>query len=342
MKLLHKLMQVLKKFGINADKIDIDGKAVRFSTEITQSFGPYTQQDAERIKKIIMGTITPTSADYEKYDIDGNKKIDISDWLRVAKAVQSGNGYFTEKGTFMIDPYSAQKSIKIYRNDNNTNIPTAILSVITNYFNEINIGRTIDFIEDEDGISTYINSRGINLSSETNGPNASFGIMTVNGEDGGHFSIGNSYGDVYGYIDTDDGGTIILDRYGFVQTIVKATGITTPSLTQTSREESKKNFEKLENGLDILKQVDIYRYNLKSEEDTKKKHKGFVIGDSYKYSHEITAEDENGKEIGVDIYSMVSVLWKAVQELNEKVEKQDKLIKILLEKLNIGEVNTNA
>lgn len=104
-------------------------------------------------------------------------------------------------------------------------------------------------------------------------------------------------------------------------TVVSAIEIMTPKLTQTSREETKKNFEKLENGLDIVKATEIYKYNLKNEEDTKKKHIGFVIGKNYKYAHEITAEDNEGKEIGVDTYSMVSVLWKAVQELTTKVEK---------------------
>ena len=336
--IISKINQSAEKVIINADKINIDGKAVHFSTEITQTFGHFTQQDAERIRKILMGEITPTSADYEKYDINGDKEIDSSDWLRVSKAVQTGNGYFTEKGTFMIDPYSAQKSIKIYRNTNNLNVPTAILSVITNFFNEINVGGTINFAKNEDGTSAYINSQGISLTSQTSGQNAFFGTMENEGEISGYFSIGSSHGSIYGQIGTTDGGTILLNKYNsldeLTQTIIKATGITTPVLTQTSQEENKKNFEKLENGLDIVKATDIYKYNLKDEEDTKKKHIGFVIGKDYKYAHEITAEDNEGKEIGVDIYSMVSVLWKAVQEQQEQIEAMQKEINQLKEVQN--------
>lgn len=89
------------------------------------------------------------------------------------------------------------------------------------------------------------------------------------------------------------------------------------SLTQTSKEEEKKNFKKLENALDIVKNVDIYEYNFKFEKDKDKKHIGFVIGDNYKYRKEITSENNDG----VDTYSMVSVLWKAVQEQQEQIQE---------------------
>lgn len=99
--------------------------------------------------------------------------------------------------------------------------------------------------------------------------------------------------------------------------------ITCVSLTQTSKEEYKKNFEKLENALDIVKGTDIYKYNLKSEKETDKKHIGFVIGDKFNYRKEITSKENDG----VDIYSMVSVLWKAVQEQQKEIEELKKVIK---------------
>lgn len=128
-----------------------------------------------------------------------------------------------------------------------------------------------------------------------------------------------------------------LQKYGYTvkdetseeETNVFTYGITTPTLTQTSREENKKNFEKLENALNILKQTEIYKYNLKSQKDGDKKHIGFVIGKNYKYSHELTAEDDSGKEIGVDNYSMTSVLWKAMQEQQEIIEQLQKEVKEL-------------
>lgn len=105
--------------------------------------------------------------------------------------------------------------------------------------------------------------------------------------------------------------------------------ITTPILNQTSLESQKKNFEKLQNGLNIINNTEIYKYNLKSQNDEDKKHIGFVIGKDYKYSSEITAIDSEGKEVGVDTYSMISVAYKAIQELTEKNKLLEKRVEEL-------------
>ena len=107
---------------------------------------------------------------------------------------------------------------------------------------------------------------------------------------------------------------------------IKATGstgnITCVSLTQTSKEDVKKNFEKLTNAKEILKATDIYKYNLKDEKDNEKKHVGLVIGEKFNYSKEITSKDNSG----VDLYSMVSVLWQVVKEQQEEIEKLKEMI----------------
>jgi len=110
---------------------------------------------------------------------------------------------------------------------------------------------------------------------------------------------------------------------GGYNTQVSNTGITTPTVTQTSKEEDKKNFEKLQNGLDIIKNTDIYKYNLKTQKDGDKKHIGFVIGKDYKYSEEITSLNNDG----VDIYSMIAVAYKAIQEQQKQIEELKKEIK---------------
>lgn len=80
--------------------------------------------------------------------------------------------------------------------------------------------------------------------------------------------------------------------------------------------EKKENFEKLEKALEIIKSTDIYKYHYKNEK-RKKKHIGLVIGDKYNYSKELT----NEKNDSVDLYSMIGVCFKAIQEQQEEIEK---------------------
>ena len=92
-----------------------------------------------------------------------------------------------------------------------------------------------------------------------------------------------------------------------------------------SLESMKKNFEKLENGLDIVKSTEIYKYNFKSQKDNDKKHIGFIIGNDYKYSKQITSTNNEG----ADTYAMVSVAYKAIQEQQELIEQLQNEIKEL-------------
>lgn len=120
-------------------------------------------------------------------------------------------------------------------------------------------------------------------------------------------------------------------------TEIWGSGIKTPKLTQTSLESSKKNIERMsDNALSIIKKIDIYRYNLKDEQDINKKHIGFVIGKEYNYSKEVTSIDDEG----VDVYSFVSLCCKAIQEqqeeieqLQEKDQQKDEIIQELLKRI---------
>lgn len=123
------------------------------------------------------------------------------------------------------------------------------------------------------------------------------------------------------------GGVYLTD--GTNETAIGSSGIATPTLIQTSLAKQKKNFEKFENALPVLDEIDIYKYNLNFEEDNHKKHIGFVIGENYNYSSEITAVDKEGKEIGVDNYSMTSLCLQAIKELSNKVKTLEDKIKEL-------------
>lgn len=98
--------------------------------------------------------------------------------------------------------------------------------------------------------------------------------------------------------------------------------ISNVGVCQGSVEEIKKNFQKLKNAKEILKSTDIYKYNLKDENDNEKKHIGLVIGKNYNYSKEVTTKDNKS----VDLYSMVSVLWQVVKEQQEEIDKLKEMI----------------
>lgn len=104
--------------NITATSGDIGGFTIgtdTLSCNITTTIGPFTSADQERVQKIVMKEITPTSADIEKYDIDGDGEIDILDYSRIRRAVING-GYYTYNGTFTLDTNNYFNTIKLESN----------------------------------------------------------------------------------------------------------------------------------------------------------------------------------------------------------------------------------
>lgn len=316
--IISTINQSAEEVKINADKIDIDGKAARFKTEINETFGPFVSSDKERVKKIILKEVTPTSDDYEKYDIDKDGTISVMDWSYINTAILQGEGYLRQNGTFSIDPYSSTNALSIY--DTRYDRYSAILGIIKSYFHQLQVGNVLKVGETD---STSIYSNSMSFHDDDNNLSAHFGGTTYNGEKTFELSI-SKLGDSNSIIGKIAmiiyNGQANIELYGSNgnQTNIKNTGIETPTLIQTSKADQKKNFEKMkDNALDILKQIDIYKYNLKTEKDTDKKHIGFVIGDNYNYSKEVTSIDNEG----VDIYSFVSLCAKSIQEQQEQIEE---------------------
>ena len=153
------------------------------------------------------------------------------------------------------------------------------------------------------------------------------GIDVKESGDGADFFIGTyinssrNYG-IYGSAYSDYTALIISNSSN-------STVITPTTVTPGSLQESKKDFEKAENALDIVKKTDIYKYHYKSENDKDKKHYGFVIGKDFNYSKELTSLNGKGKEIGADLYSFVSVCCQAIKEQQEQIEELKQEVKEL-------------
>jgi hypothetical protein len=159
------------------------------------------------------------------------------------------------------------------------------------------------------------------LRVENNNNNSIFSYMQPIGAG---YVNGNSSQAIY--IMAGDYMSSIEVQHGGSSSEITHNQITTPTLIQTSLVEHKKNFKKMQdNALEIIKNIDIYKYNLKNEKDTDKKHIGFVIGENYKYSKEITSKNNDG----VDTYSFVSVCCKAIQEQQAQIEELKKEIEML-------------
>lgn len=128
------------------------------------------------------------------------------------------------------------------------------------------------------------------------------------------------------YADSDGGGITlggktsndITLRAGALPKITCYGEVAAQEHTYVSLEELKKNIEQYDiEAMDIIRNADIYSYNFKTEKDTDKKHIGFVIGDKYKTPQEVIAKSGDG----IDTYAMTSILWKAIQELIQEIEK---------------------
>ena len=90
--------------------------------------------------------------------------------------------------------------------------------------------------------------------------------------------------------------------------------------------EKKRDIEKYNNkALDEVLKTDIYYYNYKEDAEKIKRRVGAIIGTDYKCSKEIIGTE--GK--GIDLYSMISVAYKAIQEQQEIIEKQNNTIEEL-------------
>lgn len=274
--IISKINQSAEQIQIKADKIDINGKAVNFRTEITDVIGPFTNEDVLKVQRYVVGLGTLTPDELIRYDVTKDGKISTRDVYFMQKAINNG-GYYSFNGIFQINPYSHTQSISLY--DKNYNKYDCILSLMQSYLSNLSTN---------------------NLNVE------------------GQLVVTNIAGEMFTQ-ENDNVFELYIDGR------IRATNkVICETLEQTSLATQKKNFERLQdNALETLKQIDIYKYNLKSEKDTDKKHIGFVIGDNFNYSKEVTSLDNQG----VDNYSFTSLCCKAIQELSTKVEELENKIK---------------
>lgn len=218
--------------------------------------------------------------------------------------------------------------------------------------NKINLaGKTINMTSD----NIAINSTNFNVTKQgkvtvtDSGVDGNLEVKTNNGNYSTKVvSPGLIAEGPNGYVDinadfTFAGGSIFVAptqsemTYGSNYTLIQNGSVNALTVTQRSKESVKKNIKLYtDNALNIIKNSEIYKYNFKFENDTEKKHIGFVIADkggNYKTPEEVISANREG----IEQYNMSSILWKAIQEQQEQIELLQKEIGILKEGKNNGE-----
>lgn len=184
---------------------------------------------------------------------------------------------------------------------NAINLTSKNISISSNNFNVDKNGRIILTDTNGSNIDASLNIKSSSGSFETNhGSNGSI----YEGSDG-KVSIDTGLGYASASIE------LISNSNSSDYTLITNGNISALKVSQRSLESIKKNIEEQGNSLDIVKNSTIYSYNYKSEDDKAKKHIGFVIGENYNTPNEVINQEGNG----IDTYSMISLAWKAIQEL---------------------------
>lgn len=244
--------------------------------------------------------------------------------LSACNLVLEGIGTGIKTGSVFISGDSTSGNLTFFDTNSNTALMTVCPSNVIDY----------PMIYILDNIKFYKNKNG----------SCSFRIGM-----GDKYCLLTDEGDIscnYIYCDGNMTSTGYLSAYEGISTNGYVNG---KKFIDNSREEMKKNIQRYtEKAIDVVRNTDIYKFNYKTEKDTNKKCIGFVIGDNYKYSKELTSTDENGKEIGANLYSMISVAYKAIQEQQEQIEElqakdkqKDELIQSLIQRIETLEKEVN-
>lgn len=257
----------------------------------------YTEEDVTKLRNYLSGSGTLTDEEKEFYDVDKNGILNAVDWIMMRNMVVNKEKEYTiELNTRYLDKFFS------LRDENNKYL--ARIGNVGSFFEKVRINKEFSFYPDDENFSLY-SVIGVNESDLIINLDSQKTLSQVQ-------------------ISSYDGNTtkqvIVLDKSG---------NITCVSLTQTSLKENKKNFEKYSNALKELDNIDIYKYNLKDEKDTDKKHLGFVIGENFKYSETVTSNDNQG----VDNYSFTSLCFQMIKEQQEIINKLEKRVDDLENKL---------
>ena len=181
------------------------------------------------------------------------------------------------------------------------------------------IGGVVDVYPRELYDSAFVRVRGMNESDP---------VVYI---DAGHIDItggqnSSGYNTILIWADNEDSQIMLNNVSGKYTNIlpgkINLNGpVTATSFNPQSRVELKENIRKFDmEALRLINNTDIYSYNYKNDKNSKTI--GLIIGDGYKTPREVMSKNE-----AINMYSMSSLGWKAIQELDKKIEKLIKILK---------------
>lgn len=197
-------------------------------------------------------------------------------------------------------------------------------------------------------LNTTDNSSSFYIKSEASNKNIRFtsSSISMDNKNQSETKVSLSHNGTTGHIYCFGG----IEARGSLGTVSADGSMFASNFVNTSEKSAKQNIIKLNSsskskktkrsGLDIIKNSDICEFKYKEKNDT---NIGLVIGDSFSAPEEIIKEYEiEGKtHKGIDQYGMVSIAWKAIQELQEIIENQNTEIQEIKEKLEKYEIQQN-
>ena len=312
------------KYAIKSTYTDIFATKVEMNSSITQTAEEINLEVSKKVDEDKI--ISRINQSAEQITIDASK-INL-------------NGSITANGAFKIDTEGNMECNDAKMKDS--------------YMENI----TIKSMHAQD-YSFYFNSLGkvYGKAMQLRGNIASNTVFVINNDENGnevastseYFFLRNTNTGVSKVSLSNDGSSGHIYCAGAIEARGSGSGVSTDgsmfatSFVNSSENDLKENIHKLKdtskkksavrNGIDILKSADIYEYNFKGQEH---KQIGVIIGEKYNTPEEILSENKKG----IDLYSMVSIVWKAVQEQQEQIEElqkkdkeKDEIIKNLLKRI---------
>lgn len=108
-------LEITEEGKVKCKDLVITGGKMDVSTDVTIYQKDYTEDDVETLRQILLGRITPTDEQIDKYDLDGDgflTLIDIAQMTGLIKGVGVTNGKKTYTNNLKIDPSSRSVIIR--------------------------------------------------------------------------------------------------------------------------------------------------------------------------------------------------------------------------------------